>query len=402
MSMWNRYGSIALAHSRICAARRRAGRRIMLAELAAADPAMPEGIINRAADNWRPLLSVADPSGGDWPERARRAATELSTEGDDQSSIRVALLADIRAAFAAKGVDRLSSDELATYLGSLDNRPWPEYRAGKPISKTQVAHLLKPLGISSGTIRLPDGTTPKGYYLTAFRDAFARYLPAENATTPQPQDFRGSAPDFKRHTGTAVAFRDCPKGRAFLQLVALWRIVKPRPTMTSFKSAPASSKRAPAVRGPKLNGGHGPSWPAGATRAGCNDAAPIHCRWCGRACRPRRGGSPRVFCTSGCRNAFHTAARRWAERAIAAGMLTIAELRNGDPAACTLLSGRLCGAEIWRHPPAAPAPAANPGKVAITVAPDRMTAMQLRELTRGDPHHPTREDLAKAASPLLR
>ena len=28
--------------------------------------------------------------------------------------------------------------------------------------------------------------------------------------------------------------------------------------------------------------------------------------------------------------------------------------------------------------------------------------MQLRELTWGDPHHPTREDLAKAASPLLR
>ena len=79
-------------------------------------------------------------------------------------------------------------------------------------------------------------------------------------------------------------------------------------------------------------------------------AAPIHCRWCGRACRPRRGGSPRVFCTSGCRNAFHAAARRWAERAIAAGMLTIAELRNGDPAACTLLSGRLCGAEISEAP----------------------------------------------------
>jgi len=172
------------------------------AELAAADPAMPEGVVNRAADNWRPLLSIADLTGGTWPQRARRAAVELAAEGDDQSSVRVALLADIRAAFAAKGVDRLSSDELAAYLGGLDDRPWPDYRGGKPISKTQIARLLKPLGVSSGTIRLPDGSTPKGYYLTAFRDAFARYLPAESATTPQPHDFRGSTPDLKTPHGS--------------------------------------------------------------------------------------------------------------------------------------------------------------------------------------------------------
>jgi hypothetical protein len=29
-------------------------------ELAAADPTMPDGIIDRVADNWRPLLAVAD------------------------------------------------------------------------------------------------------------------------------------------------------------------------------------------------------------------------------------------------------------------------------------------------------------------------------------------------------
>jgi putative DNA primase/helicase len=171
------------------------------AELAATDPAMPEGVVNRAADNWRPLLSVADLAGGIWPERARRAAIELTTEGDDQGSVRVALLADIRAAFAAKGVDRLSSDELATHLGTLDDRPWPEYRSGRPITKAQIARLLKELRVLSGSIRLPDGSTPKGYYLAAFRDAFARYLPAENATTPQPQDFRGSAPEIKTPQG---------------------------------------------------------------------------------------------------------------------------------------------------------------------------------------------------------
>jgi hypothetical protein len=62
------------------------------------------------------------------------------------------------------------------------------------------------------------------------------------------------------------------------------------------------------------------------------------CRWCEGACQPRRGGSPRVFCTSGCRTAFHSACRRWTERAVASGLLSIPELRSGNPAACTLLT----------------------------------------------------------------
>src|SRR5262249_8428671 len=39
--------------------------------IAAADPAMPPGIVNREADNWRPLLAIADAAGGKWPQRAR-------------------------------------------------------------------------------------------------------------------------------------------------------------------------------------------------------------------------------------------------------------------------------------------------------------------------------------------
>lgn len=85
-------------------------------------------------------------------------------------------------------------------------------------------------------------------------------------------------------------------------------------------------------------------------------------------------------------------------------MLTMAELRSGDPAACTLLSGRVSGAEVSQpRPPAAGTPTARPGELAITVVLDRMTAMQLRELTWGGPHHPGAvEDLASAAGQLLR
>ena len=43
-------------------------------KLGAIDPDMPAGIGNRTADNWRPLIAIADVAGGDWPERARRIA----------------------------------------------------------------------------------------------------------------------------------------------------------------------------------------------------------------------------------------------------------------------------------------------------------------------------------------
>ncbi len=39
-----------------------------LDDLRAADPDMPTTLYGRAADNWRPLLTVADVAGGDWPE----------------------------------------------------------------------------------------------------------------------------------------------------------------------------------------------------------------------------------------------------------------------------------------------------------------------------------------------
>jgi Protein of unknown function (DUF3631) len=166
------------------------------AALADADPPMPAGVINRSADNWRPLLAVADLAGGDWPRRARAAAAEMIGGNEDESR-RPLALADIRVAFEVKQTDRLASEDLVEFMASLEDRPWAEYRRDKPISKAQLARLLKPLKISSGSVRLPDGRTPKGYHRSQFEDAFARYLPSQNATTPQPAENLASQPDSK-------------------------------------------------------------------------------------------------------------------------------------------------------------------------------------------------------------
>lgn len=158
--------------------------------LAGGDPAMPDALHNRAADNWRPLIAIADEVGGNWPEHARTIALAAVKARGDDGSIRTQLLGDIRAAFADAGTDRMASAALCDALASRDDAPWGEWKNGKPVTPIGLAKLLKPFKVLPGTIRLASGATPKGYMLAAFAEAFDRYLPpggdARNATPPQP------------------------------------------------------------------------------------------------------------------------------------------------------------------------------------------------------------------------
>ncbi|HRY93587.1 MAG TPA: DUF3631 domain-containing protein [Myxococcota bacterium] len=159
-----------------------------LDDLRDADPIMPHIASDRAADNWRPLIAVADAVGGLWPELARTAAAALSAIPEDDDSPCLVLLADLRTLFAARGVDRLSSDEVAKHLAQIEEHPWSEYKRGRPISMCQVAHLLKLVDVHSGSIRLPLGKTSKGYMLSDLEPVFQRYLPApvhQSGTTAQ-------------------------------------------------------------------------------------------------------------------------------------------------------------------------------------------------------------------------
>ena len=145
--------------------------------LKGADPDLPEELFNRSADNWRPLIAIADALGADWPGRARIAAQELAGVAESQSgAIGVELLADIRAAFARRDTDRLSSESLIAELILDPERPWAEYgRARKPISQRQLAALLRPFKVSSKDLRTENHVL-KGYALDQLKDVFARYL----------------------------------------------------------------------------------------------------------------------------------------------------------------------------------------------------------------------------------
>lgn len=165
-----------------------------------ADPTIPHELNDRAADNWRPLLAIADALGSGWPEFARDAALTLSNgDGASGSSDGVRALADIRALFSRTGAGRLPTQSMLNAMHELDESPWAEWKAGKPLSGSQLARLLKPFGVQPGSFR--DGaTTFRGYELTAFRDAFERYLPA---ATTSGEDWDESEGD-ERNGGGAI------------------------------------------------------------------------------------------------------------------------------------------------------------------------------------------------------
>jgi hypothetical protein len=73
--------------------------------------------------------------------------------------------------------------------------------------------------------------------------------------------------------------------------------------------------------------------------AGLIAAAAVNpiCLWCEGEFEPRKGGSPQRFCNPKHRAAVHSAGRRYAELAVLSGQLTVADVRNGCPEACTLL-----------------------------------------------------------------
>ena len=170
-----------------------------MGDLTSINPSVPEILNDRAQDNWRALIAIADLAGGDWPKKAREAALKLSgEEAQDDDSIQVQLLADIRDICADQDVRRISSEVLVRELVEMEDRPWPEYKEGKQITKAGVARILKPFGIKPKVIRLPSGRTPRGYDLEQFEDTFLNYLPAGGfqtatpATTPENKELGDS------------------------------------------------------------------------------------------------------------------------------------------------------------------------------------------------------------------
>ena len=138
------------------------------------DPDMG-GRINRDEDNWRPLFTIADYIGADWPERIREAAKILTPK--ESESIGPMLLADIRAIFGhgEQAIDRIGSQHCCNQLAAMEGRPWAEWKIGKPITPNQLARLLKTFGIIPENVRI-ELDVLKGYLRYRFTAVWERYL----------------------------------------------------------------------------------------------------------------------------------------------------------------------------------------------------------------------------------
>jgi hypothetical protein len=167
-------------------------------QLEKCDPKMPDGAFNRIADNWRPLLAIAEIAGGDWPQRAAAAFAKLTNRDDsDAQGIGAAVLADVATIFAGAGMDKLPSAEIVKALAEMEGREWAEWgKSRKPISANQLAKLLRRFDISPRTIKLPDGSTAKGYHREMFDEAFERYLPQSQSPKRNPVTTPENTGDF--------------------------------------------------------------------------------------------------------------------------------------------------------------------------------------------------------------
>ncbi len=148
-------------------------------------PEMPDGVTDRAADVWEPLLAIADLAGGHWPETARTACTVLVKVVESrESSLGIKLLSDIRQVFAKADAERMSSSDLLDSLNKLDESPWADLR-GKPLNARGLASRLHKYGVRPHQFRTGEAREIKirGYSINGsdgdgggLGDAFSRYL----------------------------------------------------------------------------------------------------------------------------------------------------------------------------------------------------------------------------------
>lgn len=177
---------------------------LLIEPLGNARPTLPEGIVDRDADVWEPLIAIADAAGGAWPELARVSAVTLVSQAKAGTpSLGIRLLADIRAVFGE--CEHLWTTDLLERLCGIEEAPWADMY-GKPLDARGLAKRLGKYGVKSKTVRTAEGLA-KGYSRADLFDVWQRYLsplglpPEEKDTsdtsdTPTPIDDADFVPGF--------------------------------------------------------------------------------------------------------------------------------------------------------------------------------------------------------------
>jgi hypothetical protein len=149
-------------------------------------PEMPDGVTDRSAEIWEPLLAIADEAGDHWPTTARTACAHfVLNNGPQVRSTGIRLLADLRTVFRRHNTDRLATITVLGELHAMDESPWADL-GGKPLDPRRLAKELGRYGVRAVPFKDSTNTTVKGYVTypndrqLGLTDAWDRYL------TPDP------------------------------------------------------------------------------------------------------------------------------------------------------------------------------------------------------------------------
>src|SRR6516162_1668494 len=157
------------------------------------NPKLPRELRNRDADNWRPLIAIADSFGTEWGKIARMTAVFFAQDPREEDVV-VTLLQDIRKVFDMRGVDRITGKALLATLHDLDEAGWSEFygisgnaRIPHKLRPAELRAMLRLLGIQTRSVwphkGAPGDHSGKGYYRADFEPAWRAYCDEGEAET---------------------------------------------------------------------------------------------------------------------------------------------------------------------------------------------------------------------------
>lgn len=163
-------------------------------------PDVPDVLNDRTADVSEILFAIAQTISPQWYTKFKDAVLKLvkADSANDDPSVRVQLLTDIREIFANVPRGWLSSNDLVEKLNDIETSPWSEWNHGRPMTPSALARQLKYFGIVPIQKREGGDERSRKYYVKYFEDAFNRYIPVSSCDTVT----TGTNADVDCHTVT--------------------------------------------------------------------------------------------------------------------------------------------------------------------------------------------------------
>ena len=182
-------------------------------QIGQACPAMPEGVTDRPAEIWEPLLAIADTAGEHWPTTARAACRHFVLDtGPQLTSLGVRLLADLRHVFTQRHADRMATADILAALIAIEESSWDDLH-GRAIDSRRLGKELARYGVKPRNVKI-GGTVVKGYRTDGedgLADAWSRYLPPA-ATTATTQVSPVADDDAEPPASATTATHQRPRG----------------------------------------------------------------------------------------------------------------------------------------------------------------------------------------------